>query len=630
MRNPRIPLLLSLTLTFLLHTSYTSLLPPGVRDLGWDDNLNWSNTLPISCILIVDPKKWNDKEALTRIEKAVVEGVLNKEGGDERGLFKGSYKGLGTAFFVAIGEYQHWADLILDQFDGKGDVIAWFDNYHEKELAEKVALLDEEANRKHRAVEPVPSEDGDILKRLKRRLRKRDPFDIYQDKHPHFNTSSALISKLSRRKIVQSEESFSSDIQYLSTPPNATGFTFNRYYEDTQGAGIDIYVLDTGFALAHAQQHEELVEAVTNKQIKGWIPSRGLYPLKNNIDCTSGKVGGYHGTKVIAKIIGKRTGSARKANVWVVTAADSQYNEFWYQYIDVLFGIRDKIVAQTKKDKNYKAILNMSLVNPCHRRDKELQVYVSTVTRRERDYLDYISWIQDLALQELQKLKNLIIVTGTGNGYLGDPITAWPAKMGDQVNNLVVVGSVDLAGEINTHVPADFVKIYALGKSLTTPAFAPYSQGKAIPASGDYEIIDGISYATPVVSGILAGHLSANPHWAPKQAIKKLYNDAYPRVENGPKVAWTGIKPTPNVDDIGPDPEPDRPTACKPRPGDNKRRDIMPRQDDGSDLDDLPYCDEIIEDGGHSDPNTMTYAYPTGDFIATKTEALAIETRVVG
>ncbi|KAF3941976.1 hypothetical protein ABW19_dt0208997 [Dactylella cylindrospora] len=146
----------------------------------------------------------------------------------------------------------------------------------------------------------------------------------------------------------------------------------------------------------------------------------------------------------------------------------------------------------------------------------------------------------DELLELYSRIPNLVIVTGTGNEPVGKDIKAWPAvRGGDYPDALVVVGGVDPDGDISNNVPSDFVKVYALAESVEVPWIR---RGVPILRLNRYDMKKGTSLSSAIVAGILATHMSDHFERTSLEAIEKLERNSYARQEDGPKVAWTGIR----------------------------------------------------------------------------------------
>ncbi|RVD89409.1 uncharacterized protein DFL_000419 [Arthrobotrys flagrans] len=208
--------------------------------------------------------------------------------------------------------------------------------------------------------------------------------------------------------------------------------------------------------------------------------------------------------------------------------------------------IRRHILNRRKEDPTHKAIIHLGANIFEYRTEQEQEIYYwddeeLQFTKNEKLWIGRVSSLADEALQSLLMLENTIIVTDAGIWKKGIPIVTWPAIHGPLFKSLVVVGSVDTAGNLAFHREEDFVKVYAIGYGVEVPFFRRRNDFSVL--QNGYESAKDSRHAAAAIVGILATHLSSNKDWDTTAAVDKLYNDAYSRVRNGPKVAWTGVRP---------------------------------------------------------------------------------------
>ncbi|EPS45820.1 hypothetical protein H072_129 [Dactylellina haptotyla CBS 200.50] len=153
--------------------------------------------------------------------------------------------GTGIAFFTVEGRYGLIRDLIRDKIipEGKREIRGWMEMKTEGKLLTEIRQIDE---NHYRLIE---------LQMLSQSKRKRDSFhrganpNEVQSKHRALEQRAA-VPAMRFGPIVPH------DLLYLSAPPpdaeydRVPGITrkVEYYYEDTQGAGVDVYVVDTGFS----------------------------------------------------------------------------------------------------------------------------------------------------------------------------------------------------------------------------------------------------------------------------------------------------------------------------------------------------------------------------------------------
>ncbi|KAK6362365.1 hypothetical protein TWF730_006057 [Orbilia blumenaviensis] len=514
--------------------------------LGWDKRIEDKYRLDemLTFTVILKEAYWKDGTVINNI-KRMFERIQDldvdmDDGRLRKRIYSPSYKGVGTPFIMVRGQYYKIANVILGEpSDAEPHQIVgalqylecWGIIEGERSFHSKMLWADENQFPDSQEGSKESSSFGSPLLRRGEDLHR---WHRTQSSSASIGAIYPIRQNLTKRspKKYEVQDQLLEDMRYYSKPPSISTDEWKShvvYYEDSEGSGVDVFVLDSGLA-SHASEHSEFRHAYDNDQIKGWIYSEGPEQLTGFRDFADPNQGvDFHGTYVISKIIGSSTGYARKANIWVGVVTDStDWCSPWY-LIDVLFETLRRIDDNTSENPGYKAIINISTVIDYHRVGDE-----------------------------------------------GRPIQEWPAKRGSSMENLVVVGSADHSGKINAWAKADFVEIYGRTDDIFVPKFEIQgnSQEGALAADGKniYTAEDGISFGKslrvvtrssrcscgreaskcllnkpviPIICGILATHFSANPSWSPKQAIEKLYTDAYIRGE-GPdavKIAWTGITP---------------------------------------------------------------------------------------
>ncbi|KAK6518983.1 hypothetical protein TWF281_003674 [Arthrobotrys megalospora] len=526
------------------------------RDLGWSNKIT-GGAEGIECILMVKQSKWKDREAHARIRSVLIKDLLGLdpdiEGVEDQSqgsLYIGQFDGVGTAFYIVYNEYKVIADVILGKL--KDDLGAWLNAADELPIMFKMLDADDktlESSRKPQKRSPTRSSENrifptsSIIRGHNISSHNRTGGSIWGNKKEIFKRIMAPTKDSNRKHFL--------DIQRLTTPPDGAfgrhpsqgeqEKSFKAYYNGNQGKGIDVYVLDSGFAPS-ARAHEAFSDAVKHDQFREWIIQGGLLPRPS--DPIDWDFTGFHGTGVISKIVGKGTGLARRANVWVALFDSDTVEHYRHVlYIELLLKIRTAIMRRSLERPESKAIISMSLFMGVHRRKdrNELKAYSKFMTEGEMEFFHLLSVFADEALNKVLELKNIIVVTGTGNGGVGKPITNWPSKRGTkELSNLVVIGYADEKGQLGAHVEAEFVKVYGVSDNITIPLIESNARSK-IEINKYEDEVRGISFAIPSVAGILATHLSDNPKWSPLQAVEKLYSDAYPLQKDSKiKVVWTG------------------------------------------------------------------------------------------
>ncbi|KAK6498208.1 hypothetical protein TWF506_004447 [Arthrobotrys conoides] len=369
------------------------------------------------------------------------------------------------------------------------------------------------------------------------------------------------MSKLKKRAAVKMPDS-TFDVRMLAAPPlsprgrtrleiQTGGVPEHAWLEQSQGEGVSIYILSTGFFTA-AENHPEFVKSVkTEKRIKGWLGERIIGDSQSDFDLLATIDEPPIGTGIVSKILGRRAGLAKKADVYLAPYADKGWEGLWpaLVFVEQLLSIRGHFLLKKKEDPGYKAVVHLAPEIIEYRTVIQQQTYYKDyqITKNEEAWIRRVSWLVDTALTLLLKepeTSDLIAVASSGGLPKGTPILSWPALNADNYDNLVIVGSVDNSGHIIYDEETDFVKVYAVSAGIEVPYVRqPHKADVVYSGYESISSVQGHHYASAAVAGILATHRSANPDLTGADAIKKLYNDAYPRVRGGPKVAWTGARP---------------------------------------------------------------------------------------
>ncbi|EPS36286.1 hypothetical protein H072_10197 [Dactylellina haptotyla CBS 200.50] len=529
-------------------------------------------------------------------------------------LVIGKYEGIGTQHYLLEGTYKDLANTILDEL-AVGDkpwIVTWHDLRSEGYLVGRLKWIDAKA-------EKPPN-----------RRRSGEAKEKHSGNHQNYSARSSL----QPRAVVKDTGNTPYDVRYLATPPPRDGTTpdtivttTDYYYKDSQGRGVDIFVFDHGFEIKTT--HSELQDAINRGQIHGYIFPDTLNPATEQKEYGPEAQKIYHGTFVTSKIIGKRGGLAKNARVWIVVGLDKFGNWIDIGNIDAMFKIRDKVIEETKKNPNYRAIINFSQ-GFTHLRDPpelEQDKYKKApiLGRHDLEYIHWITILFDRALKSLLELDNVALVTGAGNDDLGRPIIDWPAKRGASYDNLVVIGSVDDRGELIFNSKADFVKVYTMVLGIEIPDIKSRE-------SDDGDEFDKLScyFGDPCDPSLGKSELVA---------IKKLISDAYPRRKDGLKIAWTGVRPPPRTKTqksrkrLRPSTKSEAggSSNCKvPRKkakGGNRKRQNMARRQETSESEDCD-DDEFEEGVDGDDPNEFDSPQdPPGDFISTRTVLQVYKTR---
>ncbi|KAK6536638.1 Suppressor of the cold-sensitive snRNP biogenesis mutant brr1-1 [Arthrobotrys megalospora] len=327
----------------------------------------------------------------------------------------------------------------------------------------------------------------------------------------------------------------------LSQPPGvsiAEMETQGEYYKYSNGGkGVAAYVMDTGCSLDHPEFAAQMKKGVH------WIFT-GHFPAdeKKDYDESSDEYpegmvedsSGYHGTRVAAKIVGSKLGTAPGADLVIARTGTGRQQSSPLHDIDILLRIYDHRLESIAKGKNrHGAVITMAY---SHREYFDADPDNENLIHYQENLLKLF-----VDIIEVFKAYKTYILVAAGSLGPDEPITkTYPQNLGGfSPSNFVVVGGIDTGTRKNKFQKADWVELYAPGtdNELPVPMDSKRGQNKGI-----YEVFDGAtSIATATVAGIFAVYLGQVDSDADFDPVEKAKDLAYPRIKNGPKVVWNGI-----------------------------------------------------------------------------------------
>lgn len=249
----------------------------------------------------------------------------------------------------------------------------------------------------------------------------------------------------------------------------------NKYEFATDGAGVDIYVVDTGVFSSHTQFTGRI----------GTVPDNAFTSVTdgNGTEDCSG-----HGTHVAGIAAGATVGVAPAARVIPVRVLDCSGAG---SVSGVVSGIEWALAHHTTRP----AVMNMSFATP------ESAALESAV---DRAYAD-----------------GMTVVAAAGNSNT-DACGVSPA--GARVSALTVGATTNTDARAAYSNFGECLDLFAPGSSIT-------SAGIASPTAG--AVMSGTSMAAPHVAGLVARILSGTPAASPATVMSTLVSDSTPDVVTG-------------------------------------------------------------------------------------------------
>ncbi|KAF3929928.1 hypothetical protein AA313_de0203844 [Arthrobotrys entomopaga] len=319
----------------------------------------------------------------------------------------------------------------------------------------------------------------------------------------------------------------------MSTPPGVTRKQMGGVaweWKDA-GKGVIIYVMDGGCDTRHPE--------FKSTTFAGWIYT-GSMPLEEPGDegelfVTSKKTirTRHHGTPVIAKAVGQKTGVAHAAEVVVVKLQEGR--DALYRTIDGLAKIFDYNIGSKFPGK---CVINISS-------NLFPEKYRNKLIIESAQYRPFML-MEELFIRLIST--GCYIVTAAGNNRNNARIQSYPALFNlnsDSIirsGRLVVVGGSDRDGENVFQKDNRYVWLSAPAEELTLARGYPTTDSPVYGSLGDtWTFGSGTSYAAPAVAGLLAIFISQGYPHAVQQLHKVSKNPVGP---NDLRQAFNGILPS--------------------------------------------------------------------------------------
>lgn len=303
---------------------------------------------------------------------------------------------------------------------------------------------------------------------------------------------------------------YTTHLELLNSVSYSTPETLNSYETTSTGAGVRVYVLDTGVNSNNYYVKDKLV----------------------NTDSSTEDDSG-HGTYCALLIAGEKYGVARDAQIVPIKVLDSNNGG---SLVDILGGINSVIADYTQlneqENKQIPFIMNLSLgISPTAEFPKVERDKTNSNNQHDNLYLDSI---------KQASVKGIHVVCAAGNGfnsgntilgpmesiYSNGALNVTGISKGDNVNSdngqgtPIVVGSVNSRSQYLESDPTQMSGFSNYGSGNTIQSIGgnlvlPNWMTSDITGSINVNFKNGTSFSAPIVSGLLALYLEKNKDASP-------------------------------------------------------------------------------------------------------------------
>ncbi|KAF1969161.1 subtilisin-like protein [Bimuria novae-zelandiae CBS 107.79] len=240
-----------------------------------------------------------------------------------------------------------------------------------------------------------------------------------------------------------------------SGDPRGQGFTYT--FDDSLGAGVDVYVVDTGVRVSHA--------------VFGGRASEGF-----SFNATAAD-GDGHGTHVAGSAAGAKFGVAQKANIIAV-----------------------KVLGDDGSGSSSNTISGMNWVLNNHEKRKSEPGFVGSIMSMSWGLKGTAGSVDQAILSAINAGIHVSVAAGNDGA---DACGVTPAHLGGANSDVVTVGSVNIQNQVSTFSNiGQCVDIFAPGEDV----LSAWSTGDNV-----INFLSGTSMATPQNSGVMAYLMAKDP-----------------------------------------------------------------------------------------------------------------------
>ncbi|KAK6341512.1 hypothetical protein TWF696_008584 [Orbilia brochopaga] len=303
------------------------------------------------------------------------------------------------------------------------------------------------------------------------------------------------------------------------------------YTSSPEGAGVVVYLLDSGVNLEH-EDFDHLRKA-NSKPKYLYFDGKDLNPDDDDtrlLEDNYLEPDNTHGTQALSRICGNKYGVAKLVTPVIVKVTDKEGKISTESVVKGLQIVADdinkraleaKTIAKDPKlkDKAAESSKTRYIVNI------SIATRFSTMGKTNPDTIQKQKYISLMRL--LSKKDDVLVIAAAGGDEDGDPDVSGPHPyiLGENESkypNLIIVGGVNtVTGQLYQAQPGEWVKVFAPVTNIMV------AKGKG----GEYGEITGAFLAAPAITGVLAVLFSTYQYTA-SEAKEELYKLAYPRNYN--------------------------------------------------------------------------------------------------
>ncbi len=322
---------------------------------------------------------------------------------------------------------------------------------------------------------------------------------------------------------------------HLDRIDQSDGILDGQYRRRALGAGVVVYVMDTGVMAAHT----EFATPAGSRVIAGFDATHSVVVGVSNctstnkalIPCFSNTmelVGAQHGTSVASLVAGKNVGVAPEALVVSIRVMNESALATTRTYLE---GLNDIIrhAWDPATPQFHTAVVNISgwVLEKLEANPDDAPVTFAAVERKIRDM---IGGVNALGNPDPNGKRFLFVVAGnnvdTGCGRSG-VVDRFPATLGKDLDGLITVGGMTADNSWWPGACHGGLEILAPSQGIFSASITAPDHYRGTKPN----LRSGTSFAAPIISGIAARLLSERPNLTP-QELESIITSTPSRIVN--------------------------------------------------------------------------------------------------